>query len=63
MSTEQFGMRVRVKLKRMNMTQGDLAKLLGISNAYLSDILDGRRKAVKKRKEIGKILEIEKMEI
>ncbi len=41
------------------MKQSDLAKMLGISNPYLSDIINGKRDALKVRKEIAEILEID----
>ncbi|HFT6454589.1 TPA: helix-turn-helix domain-containing protein, partial [Listeria monocytogenes] len=50
---------VYAKLKAINMKQSDLAKMLGISNPYLSDIINGKRDASKVRKEIAEILEID----
>ncbi|EAC7951340.1 XRE family transcriptional regulator [Listeria monocytogenes] len=56
---QRFAVAVYAKLKAINMKQSDLAKMLGISNPYLSDIINGKRDASKVRKEIAEILEIE----
>ncbi|PCX65604.1 helix-turn-helix domain-containing protein [Listeria monocytogenes] len=56
---QRFAVAVYAKLKAINMKQSDLAKMLGISNPYLSDIINGKRDASKIRKEIAEILEID----
>ncbi|EAD7093405.1 helix-turn-helix transcriptional regulator [Listeria monocytogenes] len=56
---QRFAVAVYAKLKAINMKQSDLAKMLGISNPYLSDIINGKRDASKVRKEIAEILEID----
>ncbi|AIS61867.1 MULTISPECIES: helix-turn-helix domain-containing protein [Listeria] len=56
---QRFAVAVYAKLKAINMKQSDLAKMLGISNPYLSDIINGKRDAAKVRKEIAEILEID----
>ncbi|EAD6282032.1 TPA_asm: XRE family transcriptional regulator [Listeria monocytogenes] len=56
---QRFAVAVYAKLKSINMKQSDLAKMLGISNPYLSDIINGKRDASKVRKEIAEILEID----
>ncbi|EOT5797171.1 helix-turn-helix domain-containing protein, partial [Listeria monocytogenes] len=56
---QRFAVAVYAKLKAINMKQSDLAKMLGISNPYLSDIINGKRDALKVRKEIAEILEID----
>ncbi|HDU7483623.1 TPA: helix-turn-helix transcriptional regulator [Listeria monocytogenes] len=56
---QRFAVGVYAKLKAINMKQSDLAKMLGISNPYLSDIINGKRDASKVRKEIAEILEID----
>ncbi|EAA0125580.1 helix-turn-helix domain-containing protein [Listeria monocytogenes] len=56
---QRFAVAVYAKLKAINMKQSDLAKMLGISNPYLSDIINGKRDASKFRKEIAEILEID----
>ncbi|EPT1147703.1 helix-turn-helix domain-containing protein [Listeria monocytogenes] len=56
---QRFAVAVYAKLKAINMKQSDLAKMLGINNPYLSDIINGKRDASKVRKEIAEILEID----
>lgn len=58
MATTEFGLKVRTELLRRNMTIKQLAEMLEISNAYLSDILRGRRDVFEQKKRIVKILEI-----
>ncbi|MEC1288034.1 helix-turn-helix transcriptional regulator, partial [Bacillus paralicheniformis] len=47
-----FGKQVKTWLILNDMQQKDLAKMLNISNAYLSDILLGKRKGKKVREKI-----------
>lgn len=57
----ELGARVKSELFVRKMTQKELAKMLGISNPYLSDILSGKRNGVKVQehiKHIKKILDI-----
>lgn len=54
----EFGMKVRATLFAKNMQQKELAKLLGISGAYLSDILRDKREAKNVRTKIIKILDM-----
>ncbi|CAI8850708.1 MULTISPECIES: helix-turn-helix domain-containing protein [Bacillus] len=56
-----FGKRVKTWLIINGMQQKDLAKMLNISNAYLSDILLGKRKGKKVREKIATILDIEEV--
>ncbi|MFI3130955.1 multiprotein-bridging factor 1 family protein [Mammaliicoccus sciuri] len=58
MRTTEFGLKVRTELLKRNMTSKQLAEKLGISPAYLSDILRGHRDAINQRKRIAKILDI-----
>lgn len=58
MATTEFGMKVRMELLKRNITNKQLADMLGISSAYLSDILRGCRDAFEQKKRIAKILEI-----
>ncbi|WP_419791624.1 helix-turn-helix domain-containing protein [Staphylococcus chromogenes] len=58
MATTDFGIKVRSELLKRNMTNKELAEMLGISAAYVSDILRGRRDAHEQKKRIAKILEI-----
>ena len=54
----EFGMKVRATLFAKNMQQKELAKLLGISGAYLSDILRDKREAKNIRAKIIRILDM-----
>lgn len=59
--SEDLGVQVRSELFKRNMKQRELADLVGISNAYLSDIIRGRKdgpKAQEHIKHIRKILSI-----
>lgn len=57
-----FGIKVKVELAKRNMNMADLAKLLEISQPYLSDIVYGRRKATDQKERIKKILNIKEEE-
>ncbi|MCC2436182.1 helix-turn-helix domain-containing protein [Bacillus paranthracis] len=57
----EFGMKVRATLFAKNMQQKDLAKLLGISGPYLSDILRDKREAKSVRARIIKILDMKEV--
>ncbi len=57
----ELAVRVRAELYKKKMSQNDLAKIIGISGAYLTDILKGRRTGPKAQEHIiyiKKILEI-----
>jgi len=54
----EFGLKVKVELAKRNMNMTELAKLLEISQPYLSDIVYGRRKASDQKEKIKKILDI-----
>ncbi|MCY7565602.1 helix-turn-helix transcriptional regulator [Bacillus safensis] len=56
-----FGKRVKTWLILNDMQQKDLAKILNISNAYLSDILHGKREGKKVREKIVKILDMKEV--
>ncbi|MDA2567387.1 helix-turn-helix transcriptional regulator [Bacillus cereus] len=53
-----FGMKVRIKLLESDISMRSFAKDLGISVAYLSDILRGKRMATEQKKKIAKVLGI-----
>ncbi|MEK9198834.1 helix-turn-helix domain-containing protein [Ureibacillus sp. FSL E2-3493] len=56
---EDIGALVRAELFKRKMSQKELAEMVGISNAYLSDIIRGRKdgpKAQEHVKHIRKIL-------
>ncbi len=55
-----FEIEVKVALIRKRITQNQFAKELGITNAYLSDILRGNRKGGKYKELIKQKLEINK---
>ncbi|MFJ5768109.1 helix-turn-helix domain-containing protein [Lysinibacillus sp. NPDC093210] len=58
---EDLGAQVRSEMFKRKMSQKQLAELVGISNAYLSDIIRGRKdgpKAQEHIKHIRKILSI-----
>lgn len=58
---EDLGIKVRSELFKRKMNQQDLAKMVGISSAYLSDIIRGKKdgkKAQEHIKHIRKILDI-----
>lgn len=59
--SRELGVQVRSELFRKKMTQKELAKMLGISSPYLSDIINGRKDGPKAQghiKHIKKILNI-----
>jgi len=51
-NNENFGIEIKKKLIELGITQRNLAKQLKITDAYLSDILKGNRKASDIRQEI-----------
>lgn len=53
-----FGLKVRVKLLETGKSLSSLASDIGISPAYLSDILKGSRKGLKYKKKISNLLDI-----
>lgn len=59
MGTTDFGIKVRTELLKRELTLTELAAELGISTAYLSDILRGRRDATEQKQRIAKLLDLE----
>lgn len=59
MVTTDFGIKVRTELLKRELTLTELAAELGISLAYLSDILRGRRDATEQKQRIAKLLDLE----
>lgn len=58
---EDLGVQVKSALWKKDMSQKNLAELVGISSAYLSDIIRGRKdgpKAQEHIKHIRKVLDI-----
>lgn len=58
-TTTDFGVSVRTELLIRGITLTEFAKTLGISTAYLSDILRGRRDAKEQKQRIAKLLDLE----
>ncbi|API92668.1 hypothetical protein J32TS6_18690 [Virgibacillus pantothenticus] len=56
-----FGKKVKMWLLLNDMQQKDLAKMLGISRPYLSDILLGKRNGKKVREKILKIINMKEV--
>lgn len=56
--TDNFYIKVISWLKANDMSQKELASMLGISSPYLSDILLNKRKGKKVREKIEKIIGI-----
>ena len=54
-----FGKRVKIELIRQEMTQTELASILGINKQYLYKIIYGLRPGVKYIDEIRRILKLE----
>ena len=54
-----FGKEVEKKLIDLEMTKGDLAKVLGITDPYLTDILKGTRLGREMKLKIAKLLELD----
>ena len=55
---QELGIKVRSELFKRKMKQKELADLVGISNAYLSDIINGRKDGPKAQEHIGHIKKI-----
>jgi transcriptional regulator with XRE-family HTH domain len=56
--SENLDLKIRMELRKRKMTMTQLAKLLGISTAYLSDILNGKRNGVKAQEHIETMKQI-----
>ncbi|WP_433958799.1 helix-turn-helix domain-containing protein [Cytobacillus horneckiae] len=54
----ELGVKVRSELFKRKMRQKELAAILGISNAYLSDIINGRKDGPKAQDHIKHIRKI-----
>lgn len=55
---EDLGVQVRSELFKRKMSQKELAGIMGISNAYLSDIIRGRKDGPKAQEHIKHICKI-----
>ncbi len=58
MALTTFGIKAKKAMLDRHMTQTALAKELGISNSYLTEIFHGTRKGSKQKEKIAKILKI-----
>lgn len=57
--TNAFGKKVKKRLIDLNMTQAELAAMLGTTRQYLNKILVGTRSGEKYREEIKRILKMD----
>ncbi|WP_321388991.1 helix-turn-helix domain-containing protein [uncultured Enterococcus sp.] len=53
--SDSLDIQIRTELRKRRMTMAGLAKMLGISKSYLSDILSGRRDGEKAKEHIIRI--------
>lgn len=60
--SENLDLKIRSELRKKKMTMTELAKMVGISTAYLSDILNGHRTGEKAQEHIKTIKYILKIE-
>lgn len=56
--SENLDLQIRNELRKRKMTHSELAELIGISGAYLSDILNGKRDGQKAQEHINNIKNI-----
>lgn len=56
--SQELGAKVRSELFKRKMTQKELAKMLGISGVYLSDIINGKKTGPKAQDHIKHIRKI-----
>lgn len=56
--SQELSIKIRNELYRRKMTHTELAKELGISQAYLSDILNGKRNGEKAKEWVNHICKI-----
>lgn len=56
--SQNLDLKIRAELRKRKMTFGELAKMVGISGAYLSDILNGKRDGKKAQEHIKTIKEM-----
>lgn len=58
MDEENFELLVKTQLIKKSLTISKIAQEMGISVAYLSDIIRGNRKSLSRKQELCKILEL-----
>lgn len=56
--SENLDLKIRAEMRKRRMTFKELAGLIGISGAYLSDILNGNRDGKKAQKHIETVKKI-----
>ncbi|GMC00427.1 helix-turn-helix domain-containing protein [Enterococcus thailandicus] len=56
--SENLDLKIRAELRKRKMTFRELAQLVGISGAYLSDILNGKRDGKKAQEHIETVKSI-----
>ena len=56
--SQNLDLKIRAELRKRKMTFGELAKMVGISGAYLSDILNGKRDGKRAQEHIETIKEM-----
>lgn len=56
--SEDLGIEVRNRLWKAKMSQSQLAEMLGISEAYLSDIIRGKKDGAKAQEHVKRIKSI-----
>lgn len=57
----EFGLKARAIMLRKKITMAAIAKEMGVSTAYISDLLRGARETPERRKQIAKILGMEEV--
>jgi len=57
-----FGMRVKIKLLEQNMTNRDLARMIGMADSTVCDVIFGRNRRTKTQEVIAKALGMETWE-
>lgn len=62
MQYSEFGVQARAQMLRKGVNSSQIAQKLGISNAYLCDILRGARAGKKYKPQIAEMLEMSKGE-
>ena len=57
-----FGMKVKIKLLEQNMTNRDLARMIGMADSTVCDVIFGRNQRTKTQEVIAKALGLENWE-
>jgi transcriptional regulator with XRE-family HTH domain len=59
--SENLDLKIRMELRKRRMTITELAKIVGISTPYMSDILNGKRDGAKAQEHIRLVKEVLKI--